>query len=136
MRRFVSLTVAVLLVLVGAAAASADDSAALIEIDKKWGQAGINGDTETVAKILSDELISVFEGGVRGKKGELAAYAPAPAGTKYEPADYKVTFVDGDTAIMTHSTKGEGAHYSLHVWSRKSGSWLVIATSTTPVAGD
>ncbi len=136
MRRFTILIVAVLLVLVGAAAASADDSAALIDLDKKWGEAGTSGDTEAVAKILADELVSVFEGGVRGKKGELADNTPTPAGAKYEPTDYKVTFVDGDTAIMTHGTKGEDAHYSLHVWSKKSGSWLVVATSTTPVTGD
>ena len=136
MRRFVILIVAVLLVLVGSAAASADDSATLIELDKKWGEAGTSGDTEAVAKFLADELVSVFEGGVRGKKGELADNAPTPEGAKYEPTDYKVTFVDDDTAIMTHGTKGEDAHYSLHVWSRKSGSWLVVATSTTPVAGD
>ena len=136
MRSFVIPIVAVLLVLVGTAAASADDSAALIDLDKKWGEAGTSGDTETVAMILADELVSVSEGGVRGKKGVLADNASNPAGAKYEPTDYKVTFVDSDTAIMTHSTKGEGAHYSLHVWSRKSGSWLVIATSTTPVAGD
>ncbi len=136
MHRFVILIVAVLLVLVGAAAASADDSATLIELDKKWGEAGTSGDTEIVAKILADELVSVSEGGVRGKEGELADNAPTPAGAKYEPTDYEVTFIDDDTAIMTHGTKGEDAHYSLHVWSRTSGSWLVVATSTTPVAGD
>ena len=28
------------------------------------------------------------------------------------------------------------AHFSLHVWSKKGGSWQVIASSTTPVASD
>jgi hypothetical protein len=36
-----------------------------------------------------------------------------------------------DTAIMTHGTKGAAAHYSLHVWSRKGGTWQIVATSTT-----
>jgi hypothetical protein len=47
-----------------------------------------------------------------------------------------VTFLDGDTAIMTHSTKGEEAHHSMHAWSRKGGSWKVVATSTTPAASE
>ena len=49
-------------------------------------------------------------------------------------ASYKVTFINSDTAIMTHGTKGADAHYSLHVWSRKGGTWQIVATSTTPVA--
>ena len=34
-----------------------------------------------------------------------------------------------DMAIMTHTTKGADAHYSLHVWSRKDGAWQIVATS-------
>ena len=135
LRKLMTLSIAVCLVLVGAAVAVADDSAALIELDKKWGEAGSSGDTATVSMILADNLVSVFEGGVRSKEGELADNEPAPAGTKYEATDYKVVFLNADTAIMTHGTKGEDAHYSLHVWSKMGGAWKVVATSTTP-AGD
>jgi hypothetical protein len=84
--------------------------------------------------LLSEKVVSVSEKGVRGKEAELADTKPAPAGTRYEPTDYKVIFINPDTAIMTHGTKGGDAHYSLHVWSRKGGTWQVIATSTTPAA--
>ena len=117
------------------AIASADDKADLIERDKAWGAAGTKGDAEAVAKILADNLVSVSNKGVTDKKGELAANEPAPAGTRYEPTDFTVTFLDKDTAVMTHGTKGADAHYSMHVWSRKSGQWQVVATSTTPVEG-
>lgn len=117
------------------AIASADDKADLIERDKAWGAAGTKGDAEAVAKILADNLVSVSGKGVTDKKGELAANEPAPAGTQYEPTDFTVTFLDKDTAVMTHGTKGADAHYSMHVWSRKSGQWQVVATSTTPVEG-
>jgi hypothetical protein len=117
------------------AGASADDKADLIERDKAWGSAGTKGDAEAVAKLLADNLVSVSGKGVTDKKGELAANEPAPAGTQYEPTDYTVMFLDKDTAIMTHGTKGADAHYSMHVWSRKSGQWQVVATSTTPVEG-
>ena len=117
------------------AIASADDKADLIARDKAWGAAGTKGDAEAVAKILADNLVSVSNKGVTDKKGELAANEPAPAGTQYEPTDFTVTFLDKDTAVMTHGTKGDDAHYSMHVWSRKSGQWQVVATSTTPVEG-
>ena len=118
------------------AGAAADDSKTLIDLDRQWGEAGVKGDTSMAVKILADDVISVTENGVRGKKEELADNEPAPAGTKYEPTDYKVIFLDADTALMTHGTKGSEAHHSLHVWSRKGGSWKVVATSTTPIASE
>lgn len=134
MRQTAMMILMAAMLVLATASAEADDSAALIELDKKWGEAGVKGDTSVAAKILADNLVSVTENGVRGKQGELEDNEPAPAGTRYEPTDYKVVFLDADTAIMTHGTKGEEAHHSLHVWSRKGGSWKVVATSTTPTA--
>jgi hypothetical protein len=125
---------AMVLVMLAAAAKAADDTDALIALDKQWGESGVKGDATVAAKLLADKVVSVTPTGVRGKQGELADMKPAPAGTRYEPTDYKVTFINPDTAVMTHGTKGADAHYSLHVWSRKGGTWQVIATSTTPVA--
>jgi hypothetical protein len=129
-----TIAVATLLVMFAAVARAADDTDALIALDKQWGESGVKADTTVAAKLLADKVVSVTESGVRGKQGELAAMKPAPAGTRYEPTDYKVTFINPDTAIMTHGTKGADAHYSLHLWSRKSGTWQVVATSTTPAA--
>jgi hypothetical protein len=125
-------TIAMLLVMFTANAYAADDTDALIALDKQWGESGVKGDTTVAAKLLADKVVSVTESGVRGKQGELADMKPEPAGTRYEPTDYKVLFINPDTAIMTHGTKGADAHYSLHVWSRKGGTWQVVATSTTP----
>src|SRR5690349_20416759 len=116
-----------------ASSAVADDSEALIKLDKQWAETMMKGDTSVATKLLADKVVSVNEKGIRGKQGELADNTPEPAGTRYEPTDYKVTFLDPDTAIMTHGTKGHDAHYSLHVWSHKSGTWQIVATSTTPV---
>lgn len=123
------------LLVVFAASAVADDSAALIALDKQWGEATMKGNMAVAAKLLADNVVSVSDQGVRGKQAELADNEPAPAGTRYEPTDYKVTFINPDTAIMTHGTKGADAHYSLHVWSRKGDAWQIVASSTTPAAG-
>ncbi len=121
------------LLLVFAAGAGATDTDDLIALDKQWGESGVKGDPTVATKLLSDKVVSVTENGVRGKQGELADMEPAAAGTRYEPTDYKVTFVNPNTAIMTHGTKGAEAHHSLHVLSReKGGQWLIVATSTTP----
>jgi len=128
----IPVTVATLLVVFAAAAHAADDTDALIALDKQWGESAVKGDPSVSAKLLADKVVSVDENGVMGKQGVLAATKPAPAGTRYEPTDFKVTFLNPDTAIMTHATKGTDAHYSLHVWSRKGGTWQIVATSTTP----
>ena len=128
----IQVTVATLLVMFTVTAHAADETDALIALDKQWGESGVKGDTSVAAKLLADKVVSVTESGVRGKQGELADMKPGPTGTRYEPNDYKVTFLNPDTAIMTHGTKGTDAHYSLHVWSRKGGTWQVVATSTTP----
>lgn len=117
------------LVMFAAAARAADDTEALIALDKQWGESAIKGDKTVSEKLLADKVVSVDENGVMGKQAMLADLKPAPAGTRYEPSDYKVTFMNPDTAIMTHGTKGTDAHYSLHVWSRKGGTWQIIATS-------
>ena len=116
-----------------AGTAFADSTADLIQLDRNWGAAGIKGDAAAVAKLLADDLVSVDGEAVRDKKGELALVKAEPAGTQYEPTNYKVKFLGEDLAIMTHGTKGADAHNSLHVWSRKGGQWQVVATSSTPV---
>ena len=118
--------------LLAAGTVRADATADLIKLDRDWGAAGIKGDAAAVGKLLADDVVSVDGESVRDKKGELALVKAEPAGTQYEPTDYKVKFIGDDVAIMTHSTKGNDAHHSMHVWSRKSGQWQVVATSSTP----
>jgi hypothetical protein len=125
--------VGALSMLLVAGTAHADATADLIQLDRDWGAAGIKGDAAAVGKLLAGDLVSVDGESVRDKAGELALVKAEPAGTKYEPTDYKVKFLGDDVAIMTHGTKGKDPHHSMHVWSRKSGQWQVVATSSTPV---
>lgn len=133
--RFAGFVGVLLSLTVGAAVAGSDDE--LIALDKKWGEAGMAGDTDTVATLLADDLVYVSENGVGGKAEELADNEPAPEGTTYQPSDYTVMWLDDNTAIMTHSGTSEDGNYSsLHVWSNKSGSWQVIATAGVPRASE
>lgn len=125
--------VGVMATLLAVSTARADVTADLIQLDRDWGAAGIKGDAAAVGKLLADDLVSVDGDAVRDKKGELALVKAEPAGTTYEPTDYKVKLLGDDVAIMTHGTKGKDPHHSLHVWSRKNGQWRVVATSSTPV---
>jgi hypothetical protein len=125
------ITVATFGVMFAATAYAADDTEALIALDKQWGESIVKGDATVSEKLLADKVVSVDQNGVMGKKEIIADIKPAPAGTRYEATGYKVTFMNPDTAIMTHGTKGGDSHYSLHVWSRKGGTWQIVATSMT-----
>lgn len=116
-----------------ATVAGAGDKEDLIALDRQWAEAVMKGDNSTAQKILADQVVSVTEQGIGGRKEELAGYQAAPAGARYEATDYKVTFLTPDIAVMTHGTQGDDAHYSMHVWSRKGGKWQVVATSSTPM---
>ena len=89
-----------------ATGAIAGSEEALIELDKKWGSATVAGDTETVATLLADNLVSVSENGVGGKQEQLADNEPGPEGASYEPYDFKVMFLDENTAILFTSDHG------------------------------
>lgn len=124
---------ALLSLFAAAAVAVAGDKEDLIALDKQWAESVMKGDSKSAEKILADQVVSVTPEGVGGRKEEMASYQAAASGTRYEATDYKVTFLNPDTAIMTHGTKGADAHYSMHVWARKGGKWQVVATSTTPI---
>ena len=133
MKQKILVTLTGLLLAASAGSAVADPTADLIALDMQWGSAGVAGDSDTVATLLSDDLVAVDPSGVGGKKEQLADNEPAPAGTQYEASDFNVVFIDDDTAIMTHSVAGEQEHYSMHVWSNDGGNWQVIATASVPV---
>jgi hypothetical protein len=114
-----------------AGAANTDDE--LIALDKQWAESVMKGDVAAAEKMLGDQMVSVTEEGIGGRKEEIAGYKMAPAGEKYAATNYKITFLTPDIAVMTHATKGTDAHNSMHVWMRKGGKWQVVATSTTPI---
>src|SRR5215471_10327025 len=65
-------TVATFLVMFAAAARAADDTEALIALDKQWGESIVKGDATVSAKLLADKVVSVDENGVTGKQAMLA----------------------------------------------------------------
>ncbi len=114
--------------------AAGDATETLVELDKKWGEAGIKGDTAALRGLLADELIAISPGGLRGKPDLLAdAESPPEGATTYEASDYEVRFLDEKTAIMVHRVGDPDPHWSLHVWVKRDGRWQVVANANTPV---
>ena len=82
--------------------------------------------------------LSQAENGVSGKADLLKAMADddPPAGP-YVAGDYKVEFLDSNTAVMTHSVGSGGDRYwSMHVWRKNGGKWQVAATASIEADDD
>lgn len=120
------------LMLTAGSLAQAGDSANLISLDKTWGETSDAGELDN---ILSDDIVVLGAdgNGTRASLIEDAASADAPAGP-YTAGDYVVQFISDNVAIMTHSTTGEEAHWSMHVWQKQDGKWKVAATANIPAA--
>jgi len=124
--KIIGLALVLSLVSVPVFAGGAED---LIALDKAWGSAEAAKD---VTAMLSADMISVDGSGVSGRAEQLAAMAEAPD-EAYVSGDYKVSFIDDDTAVMVHSAgSGDSLHWSMHVWQKNGDSWQVVASASIP----
>ena len=107
----------------------AGDSDALIMLDKQWGSSEGTG-----AEFVSKDLIAIGTDGIVGFKEftTIDPSAPPPPGGKYAAGDYKVKYLSKEIAILVHSTKGDNAHASMHVYQKHGDKWLVVATASSP----
>lgn len=114
--------------------AIADDTAALIQLDKEWGE---SQSAEELSPLLLDSLIQISVDGLGDKASMLdAAENAEPASEPYAPDNYKVQFLSENIAVMVHSTPPPEAHWSMHVWQKIDGEWKVAATAGIPVGED
>ena len=118
-------------ILVFAGIANADDTNALIELDKKWGE---SEGADALAPLLSDDILAIGVEGLAGKAEMLkAADEEEPATGAYDAGDYQVNFLSDDVAVMVHSTRVPEPHWSMHVWQKLDGEWRVTATASVPI---
>ena len=123
--------VCVICLIMTGALANADDSDALIQLDKEWGE---SQGAETLEIVLADDIVALGAEGMAGKAQMVEAAASAdPASAPYVAGDYKVNFLSEDIALMVHSAGGPDPHWSMHVWQKQDGKWQVAATATVPV---
>jgi hypothetical protein len=130
MKRLYALTLPAVVVAAFVMAAPLQDQDALIALDRQWGEAGMKGDKAALGKLVADDAVLVDGTGIMGKAEGIAANEAADdPNASYEAGDYQVKLLGPETAIMTHSTVD---HYSLHVWAKRGGTWLVVATASVP----
>ncbi len=111
--------------------ANADESDALVQLDKEWGEAE---GPKALEALIADDILALGLEGVGSKAQMLEAAASDDAATGPDVAgDYDVRFLSKDVAVMIHSAGEPDPHWSMHVWQKRDGKWQVAATATVPV---
>ena len=83
------------------------------------------------------DVIEMSGGGIASRADMIAEAQSADAPTGPYTADsYKVKMISDDVAIMTHHAGAPDPHYSLHVWQKKGGKWVVVASASAPETKD
>ena len=101
----------------------------LIALDKAWGEATSGADIDAM---IADDILSISAEGLADKAAMLAAQNE-PVEGPYIAGDYQVNFLSDDVAVMVHSSGGANPHWSMHVWQKVDGKWVVKATASAPI---
>ncbi len=129
MKRFIVIGLVAVVAGVVLVAAEHHEKDELIALDKKWGVAGMKADKATLGAIYADDVIVVGGSGVSGKAEAVADSGTDDPDAKYEPTDFKVNMLSKEIAVMTHQIEDST---SLHVWAKRDGNWVVVATASVP----
>jgi ketosteroid isomerase-like protein len=147
MKRYsVLLSVLLVLALTGSLAAQERTSveSKIIAMEKAWNQAFKFRDKKALGEILHDSIVLVNDDGSLASKGNflnLVESAKSSDDQQAEPESIAV-HVFGDTAIATGIFKEKGIENGktyvrrnrfVDTWINKSGNWVCVAASATPV---
>ena len=137
MHRTIVIGSIVLALVAGIAIAMHHENDALIALDKERGAAQGQEAVDALKRIIAEDVIAMSGGGI-GSRADMIAEAQsadAPTGP-YVADDYMVKMITDDIAVMTHHAGDPDPHYSLHVWQKKGGKWVVVASASAPETKD
>jgi hypothetical protein len=137
MNRTIVMGTIVLALVAGIAIAMHHENDALIALDKEWGAAQGQEAVDALKRIIAEDVIEMSGGGIASRADMIAEAQSADAPTGPYVADsYKVKMISDDVAVMTHHAGAPDPHYSLHVWQKKGGKWVVVASASAPETKD
>jgi hypothetical protein len=113
----------------------------IIATEKKLWEAWKNKDVKPFKANLTADSVMIGENGVSGKDDAVKELANMPCDVKsYELTDFKVTFLNSGTALLTYKGKAEGTCagtaiptvWSSSVYVNRGGRWLAAAHQESP----
>lgn len=118
------------------------DEERVLALERTWATAPLEGDLDTVARVVADDWIGWIgvapTGETMSKRGLLAMLASRPG--VFDSVEYRELEVRvfGRTAVVTSAFRGVGATLTLsqrylRVYAERGGRWRCVATQIAPV---
>jgi Domain of unknown function (DUF4440) len=113
----------------------------IIATEKKLWEAWKNKDVKPFKANLAADSVMIGDTGVAGKDDAIKDLTSSPCDVKsYELSEFKVTFLNASTALLTYKGVAEGtcagtaipAVWSSSVYVNRGGRWLAAAHQETP----
>lgn len=127
---------------------SGGDSVAeeIAELDRKWLNAALTGNTDYMAQLFSPHFVEVHSSGeivtgqqqieqIKSPTHKLAALHPDDIRVRYQSPNLVIL---SDTTTMEGSSQGQvitGKYRTLRVFVKQNGKWRAAAAALTPLAG-
>lgn len=124
---------------------------AVVKLEREWADAVKNGDSETVKRIMADDISIINPDGSTSTKAPEVEAIQAKTVTMdaWEIQEPKVTVLDANNAFVTgrgvikngkykdpntrKTIDISGEYRFLDVYARRNGQWQAVASQTTPI---
>jgi ketosteroid isomerase-like protein len=116
---------------------------AVMRAERAWTDAHVNGDVETLARLMADDYLKIeSDGSVSDRAATLAKYTPATRAWEKAIGDEYIVRVYGDTAIvigrwtargMNNGERFDYAARFLSVYVKRDGEWKMVAEQSTQI---
>lgn len=130
---------------------TASIEAEVMKLEREWAAAAKNKDTDTVRRILADDVVLTYPDGTAGTKNDEIQLVETGAITadSWETLEAKVTVLDADAAFISgrsvvkngklkHPRTQQmidisGEYRFLDIFAKRNGRWQVVASQATGI---
>ena len=132
-----------LVLVLTALACLAQDKAAILALDKQWSDSIVKGDTATLEKLLSDDLVYAHSTGIVDTKTSYIAKIKERRQVYKSFEQHKPTVnIYKDSAVTFSYVRVTGTNQAglfddkvmlIHFWVKQNNSWRLAAHQTTKI---
>lgn len=132
-----------LVLVLTALACLAQDKAAILALDKQWSDSIVKGDTATLEKLLSDDLVYAHSTGIVDTKASYIAKIKERRQVYKSFEQHKPTVnIYKDSAVTFSYVRVTGTNQAglfddkvmlIHFWVKQNNTWRLAAHQTTKI---
>ncbi len=122
-----------------------NDTEAILAVEKEWTRAHLQGDTETIARLMDEDYLKIeTDGSVSDRAATLEKFTPETRYWEHAQGDEYIVRVYGDTAVVigrwTARGTNNGEHFDyaarfISVYVRRAEGWKMVSETSVELKG-